>query len=293
MPELPEVEHLRRSLEPVLLGRVIARVRLRRRDVARLDGQLRQGGTRARLSRGLLSGAVITRLERHGKQLAVVADDQRCLCIHLGMSGQLRFVPTGQTLRQENHLHCVWDVQSTGQAAERGRLIFRDPRRFGGLWSYRNETELNAARWRDLGPDALQLTVAHLAAACTHTMRPIKSVLLDQSVVAGVGNIYADESLHAAGIHPGAIASHLREESLRRLLRDLRRILKHAIDAGGSSVRDYRDGRGNAGAFASRHLVYGRKGQPCRRCGDTLASVMLNQRSTVFCPRCQRRPSND
>jgi formamidopyrimidine-DNA glycosylase len=283
VPELPEIEHLRRTLEPVLVGASVTRVRLLRADVLRA----RLAGTGGRLwaaARSLLGGARIEVLSRHGKELAVVAHDGRVLCIHLGMSGQLRFVPAGSPLPRRDHVHCQWLVHSPAGA---GRLVFRDPRRFGGLWGYATVGALRRERWARLGPDALDVAPAVIRQALARTRRPVKAALLDQRLIAGVGNIYADEALFAAGVHPLTPACRLDPAASRRLAAALRAILRRAIRWGGSSLRDYVDATGGPGRFAARHKVYGRASLPCVRCGSTLEGRQVGQRTTVFCPGCQ------
>ena len=288
LPELPEIAHLKRSLEPRLLGAVVRAVSLHRPDIVR---------NRSRRPRRheLLGGQTIGRLERHGKELAVVAESGPVLCIHLGMSGQLWFCPGGERLGRRDHVHCVWRIASTPRPgahakSEGGRLVFRDPRRFGGLWIFPSIEDLRALRWSRLGPDALSLDARTLAARLGKTARPIKTALLDQRVVAGIGNIYADEILFAARIHPLRPAGRLRRPALDTLAAAIRQTLRLATRAGGSTIRDYVDGGGRRGRFTTRHRVYGRAGEPCARCHRTLRPIRLAQRATVFCPACQRPP---
>ena len=273
MPELPEVDHLRRSLEPVLAGAVVGRVQLRRADIVRTAPPARLA------ARSLLQGLRIAGLSRHGKELAIVTEDGRSICVHLGMSGQLWFCPHGRRLARHDHVHCVWRLETP-----RGRLVFRDPRRFGGLWTYESFADLQSARWDRLGPDALTVDARTLRRRLARTRRVIKVSLLDQRVIAGIGNIYADEILFAARLHP---ASRVPADRCRLLARSIRQVLSQAIAAGGSTIRDYMDGRGQPGSYARQHKVYGRAGQPCRRCDTPLETRSLGQRTTVFCPGCQ------
>ncbi|MFI4898019.1 MAG: bifunctional DNA-formamidopyrimidine glycosylase/DNA-(apurinic or apyrimidinic site) lyase [Phycisphaerales bacterium JB059] len=288
MPELPEVESVRRTLDERLVGRRVEAARLFRRDVLvcpgdPLGGFARSGqappDTRVPLRR-LLRGEVIASTERLGKQLALVGDSGNVMLVHLGMSGQLLL--TDRPASAHDHVHAAWTF-------DRGeRLLFRDPRRFGGLWSFPGLEALRAARWDALGPDALTLRGADLAQRLARTRRPVKAVLLDQRAVAGVGNIYADEALFAASIDPARPADRLSPDEARDLARAIRRILRQAIRAGGSTLRDYRTPAGARGSFQLRHRVYARSGLPCRRCGETLESLTLAQRTTVRCPSCQR-----
>lgn len=273
MPELPEIEHLRRSLEPTLPGRRVTGVAVRRRDVVHVPGHA------CSLRAALLGGGKIRHLARHGKQLAIVVHDGRALCVHLGMSGQLIHSPRPPTAA---HVHLRWRLDDGSY------LSFRDPRRFGGVWAFEAEAELREQRWRGLGPDALSLTGATLNAAIRGRQRAIKAALLDQAIVAGVGNIYADEALFTAGIRPDRSCTSLSQHEVNVLARAIRRVLAAAIDGGGSSIRDYVNGAGEPGWFQVHHAVYGRGGQECVRCGRQLASLTLAQRTTVMCPACQR-----
>jgi len=289
MPELPEVERVRRTLEPVLVGASVTDVRAHRRDVVVAPGDPASGWSRSRsgarprrLRRAdLLLGRTIDRVVRHGKQLAIVGAGGPAVCAHLGMSGQLLLHPASSRRALPGHAHVVWTLRG------RGRLIYRDPRRFGGLWVFPSLDELLRARWSRLGPDALVLTPEHLITAATRTRRAIKTMLMDQSVVAGIGNIYADEALFDAGIDPARSAGDLSHEELRRLARSVRRVLKRAVRAGGSTLRDYLDAHGTPGKAQHEHAVYGRASLACRRCGHPLEGLIVGQRSTVRCPCCQ------
>lgn len=305
MPELPEVECIRRDLADTLIGCAIDRATLRRRDVLRIAPNLRGQRRRHGCDAALLVGSTITELDRHGKQLAIIADTGRVLCVHLGMSGQLIWQPApsdttipARTVASNgfaaDHIHCTWRATNSTTGTSAGRLHFRDPRRFGGLWSFATRDDLDTARWDRLGPDALGLTPAdlaeHLARSASGSTRSIKSLLLDQHVIAGVGNIYADEALFAARIDPRSTAGSIDRQSLRRLSQAVRAVLDRAIRHGGSTQRDYRRPNGRNGTFQQRHQVYGRAGQPCVRCGSSLRhwrDGRVSQRSTVGCLSCQ------
>jgi formamidopyrimidine-DNA glycosylase len=300
MPELPEVEVVRRTLGPRVVGRRVIRVVRGRHPVVRPVEQAASGG--------LLQGQRIGELRRHGKQLALVGDSGGpggVVVVHLGMTGTLRYGarsepdsvnpgPGSQSPARWDevprqlagglpgaHVHVVWHLDDGGQ------IVFRDPRRFGGLWVLPDVAELEA-RWQALGPDGLTVTGEALRAATRRTRRAIKAVLLDQSAVAGVGNIYADEALHRARIHPGRDARTLRRPSLERLAGSSVAVLSRAVQAGGSTLRDYVDATGDAGGFQHEHRVYGRSGLPCLTCGARLRMGRLAGRATVWCPACQR-----
>jgi len=289
MPELPEVETIRRALDDRLVGRRVVRAILHRRDMLILPGDPPGGFSRSnteakpkRFTRGrLLQDARIERTLRHGKQLAIAGDDGRTVCVHLGMSGQLLLVQPDDGGESLGHVHAEWAFD------DGTRLLFRDPRRFGGLWSFPSVEDLRRARWDGLGPDGLSLTARQCSRALAATHRPVKGVLLDQSRIAGVGNIYADEALFASGIRPTRPGDSIAKGEASALAREIRAVLRRAIRAGGSSLRDHRTPFGDPGSFQLSHKVYGRAGAPCGRCRTTLKGERLAQRATVFCPACQ------
>ena len=285
MPELPEVENVRRSLAPILLNARITGVRVLRRGFARRGGSARPAGPRA-----LLDGARVRAVERHGKQLAILSDDGRAIAIHLGMTGQLLWTPgrvgVGPGARAD-HVHVSWLVESP---ASTGELRFRDPRRFGGVWTFPSFDALRRSRWSTLGPDALAITPGGLLDAARNSRRAIKALLLDQAVLAGVGNIYADEALFRARVAPHRRADSLLHQEYTDLAAAIRAVLTASIAAGGSTLRDYRDVSGSPGRFQHVHRVYARGGQPCVTCGGVLRRALVAQRTTVWCPSCQRRP---
>lgn len=286
MPELPEVETVRRTLEDRIVGRVIDRVQLLRRDIV----------TGRSSSRDLLVRSRIVELRRKGKQLAIIADalgapprcDRRAMVIRLGMTGQLLALAPGESPRNLDHIHARWLLRArTGSPA--GTLLFRDPRRFGGIFTYDSPAALGQ-EWSGLGPDALDPPRADHPTLdrLWRTKRPIKAALLDQRCIAGVGNIYADEALFRSRIHPMTPAESLEPAARARLLIAVRTTLRRAVAAGGSTIRDYRDASGGNGWFQISHQVYGRAGLPCPACGRLLESCRLAQRTTVYCPECQK-----
>lgn len=289
MPELPEVECVRLALSGRIAGRRVLSVRVRRRDVVR--GECTR--------EALLVGRRIAGIERLGKQLALFgssgveseANGERCVCVHLGMSGVLRCSRQGEgkTGREVGvhgaegkHVHVVWELEGGV------RLEYRDPRRFGGIWTFANRRELWGVRWGKLGPDALRITAEQLHERLRASRRAVKAALLDQSVVAGLGNIYVDELLYRCGIHPKTASGVLGTDRWRVVVEEMRSLLRGAIRSGGSSVRDYVDAKGRRGWFQVRHEVYGRAGQLCVRCGQRLRSLLVGGRTTVYCPRCQK-----
>lgn len=289
MPELPEVETLRRSLEHDLVGRTVARVDIRRRDVVVAPGDPEGGFSRSRSDRPpvrikppwMLRGLTIARLTRRGKQMAVEADTDRgapALVIQLGMTGTVRSLD--DRIRYPAHTHVVWTLEN-GR-----RFAFIDPRRFGGVRALPGGTR---DAWAALGPDALTVRGDEFTARLARTRRAVKAALLDQAVVAGVGNIYADEALFASKIHPETIAAGIPRDAAIRLASNIRRILRDAIGRGGSTIKDYRNSDGEPGGFQAAHQVYGRGGRPCPRCGTILTPSRVAQRATVACGSCQAR----
>ncbi|MBL0871678.1 MAG: bifunctional DNA-formamidopyrimidine glycosylase/DNA-(apurinic or apyrimidinic site) lyase [Phycisphaerales bacterium] len=294
MPELPEVETVRRSLEPHAVGRRV-------RGVEVLRGSVIEGEASAE---ALLVGRVLRGVHRHGKLLMILAESGeaegaasakvggRCLAIHLGMSGQVLVKTTRQELRSLSHVHVVWEVErvdEAGRGVESVWIGFRDPRRFGGVWTFDDEARLREAKLSVMGPDALVIEGGALFEALRRTSRAVKAALLDQRVLAGVGNIYADEALFRSRIDPRTKGRRLARERVEELAAMIRAVLAEAVDARGSTLRDYVDAEGAQGGFALRHAVYGRGGQACTVCGTTLKQITLAQRTTVFCPGCQKR----
>ena len=270
MPELPEIETICRTLRARMVGRRVVAVAVQRADVVR----------GACTDTALGEGQAVNSVERHGKQLAVVMEGG-CVCMHLGMSGSLRFTDINTPPSRANHEHVAWRLSGGGS------LVFRDPRRFGGIWTFASEQQLRRERWARLGPDALIIAPGQLCSRLERTTRPLKSALLDQTVLAGLGNIYVDELLYAAKLHPLTRSCELELYAVKRLVWAMRRLLAQAIDVGGSTLRDYVDAEGRSGKFQDSHRVYGRMGQPCRRCGHYLTGTKVAGRTTTYCPECQ------
>ncbi len=298
MPELPEVECVRRSLERLVVGRPVTAVRVIRPGV--ICGEA--------TPHALLQGDRVERVLRHGKQLALIGQTGRCVCVHLGMSGQLCVMPypdghdskpaplerlspaAGSTTRLElpAHTHVLWQLDH-GQA-----LRFTDPRRFGGLWSFAELNELITQRWSALGPDALSITPSDLHRLLGATQRILKAALLDQQLVAGLGNIYVDELLFGLRLHPHQGAKSIDAKLAKSMVGQMRTLLSRAIERGGSSLRDYVDAQNQPGSQQNHHRVYGRSGERCTRrgCGAVIVSEQVAGRTTAWCPNCQPlRPS--
>ncbi|GAB4260423.1 MAG: bifunctional DNA-formamidopyrimidine glycosylase/DNA-(apurinic or apyrimidinic site) lyase [Pararhodobacter sp.] len=287
MPELPEVETVRRGLAPAMEGRVIARMEVRR------DG-LRWPFPERMAER--LTGARVLRLRRRSKYILGDLDSGETMLIHLGMSGRMTvsglaaaFVP-GRFHHDhpapEKHDHVVFHMESGA------RVTFNDPRRFGALDLIATERAEAHPLLAALGPEPLgnAFSASVLARALAGRRGPIKTLLLDQRIVAGLGNIYVCEALHRSGIHPARAGGRVGTSRLERLVAEIRAVLSEAIDAGGSSLRDYRQAGGELGYFQHDFRVYDREGTPCPTggCGGTIRRIVQGGRSTYYCPRCQR-----
>ncbi len=270
MPELPEVETIARDLRHDLVGRRIVDVEVRwERTVATPPA--------AELKAALV-GLQIMGADRRGKFLLFPLSQGRTLLIHLRMTGQLHVVDAAAPL--DAHTHLVLTLDS-GR-----RLIFRDMRKFGRVYVTSNPAEVLG----ELGPEPLNpdFTSQQLAARLAGRKAPIKSLLLDQRVVAGIGNIYADEILFKAFIDPRRPGRDLLPNDVARLHTATRQVLAQAIFDRGSSLQNYRRPGGAAGQNQERHQVFRRTGKSCPRCGATIERIVIGQRSTHFCPQCQR-----
>ena len=291
MPELPEVETTRRQIAPLLVGRTVAEVRTTRPSYFFL--------TPPRRLRRALAGRRVAGLERRGKYLIGGLDDGSRLVLHLGMTGQLfssaatsprllraadRAVLTPEAQRRfapDEHTHLRLRFRDAGP-----EVWLRDARKFGKvLWLAPGE---QSERLDRLGVDALEVSGALLFAASRGRAVAIKNLLLDQAVIAGVGNIYADEALFGAGVRPMRRAGRVSREECRRIAAALRRVLERSIETGGSSISDYVAPDGADGAYQDERRVYARGGEPCRACGTRVRRIVIGQRSAHYCPKCQR-----
>jgi formamidopyrimidine-DNA glycosylase len=272
MPELPEVETVVRDLRPLLVGSSIASVKAGPR-------QLRTRWSKAWGRR--VAGCRVKTIRRRGKWILVDLAPEGVLVLHLGMTGQLTVVPHDRT--GVDHVHLVFRLDN----GER-ELQFRDVRRFGSATLYADENAWTESLGTPLGPEPFEMERLSWRQALARTDRCMKAVLLDQRVVAGVGNIYADESLFLARIHPEQTASTLTAARAERLRRAIQETLRRAIAGRGSTIRDYVGGSGLNGAYQDALAVYGRTGEPCIRCRTTIERIRLAGRSTHFCPKCQR-----
>lgn len=264
MPELPEVETVVRSIAP-LKGRRIVSAEFTCLRILR-------GGDPDRMAASL-AGRRITGIKRYGKFILASLDTGAYLMIHLGMTGKLLLGGSAG-----KHTHAILTL-------DRGVLLYDDSRQFGCI-EYCEQFPARVAR---LGPEPLEITFEDFAVGLKNRKTRIKALLLNQTFLRGVGNIYADEALFRAGIHPEAIASKIRGERARRLHGAIVEVLTQAIEAGGSSISDYVDAQGRKGFFQFDHRVYQRTGEPCVSCGAKVRRVLIAQRSSHFCPSCQKR----
>lgn len=283
MPELPEVETVRRGLVPVMEGARITRAQVNRPD-------LRWPFPPALADR--LTGRRIERLRRRSKYLLADLDDGETLLMHLGMSGRILVSgdPLGRFVHDhpapEKHDHVVLDME-TG-----ARITFNDPRRFGAMDLMPTAAAESHRLLARLGPEPLgnDFHEAHLVAALRGRKSPVKALLLDQRIVAGLGNIYVCEALYRARISPRRQARRISAARIARLVPAIRQVLTDAIEAGGSSLRDYRQADGELGYFQHSFDVYGREGAECRTpgCPGLIARAVQAGRSSFYCPSCQR-----
>jgi formamidopyrimidine-DNA glycosylase len=273
VPELPEVESIRRQLEPVLIGRRFDRVEI-------ADPRLVRPEEPAEVA-AELEGERVAAVERRGKYLIVRFESGRVLLIHLRMTGSLRHAP-GETLEDDPHRRAVVRLDDGSDVG------YRDVRRFG-TWVLLEAGETESYLDTRVGEEPLgkAFTVGRLAKQLGRKRAPVKSALLDQRTLAGLGNIYVDEALWRARIHPLRPAESLDSAELRRLHRGIRRALEHGLARQGSTLRDYALPDGASGAMQDEFKVYGRGGEPCERCGSLIAKTRVAGRGTWFCPACQ------
>ncbi len=276
MPELPEVETIARTLAGDIESATFEDVDVRHE--CSLEQPAEEFANRLR-------GRRILKVGRRGKLLMLLLDDGYIFVCHLRMTGRLYVPQAGDA--PDTHTHLVFTMKGADGVAF--PLYFKDVRKFGAC---RVQTPAELAQWpfyARLGPEPLEMSAEDLAGRLRDKRGRIKAVLLDQTVIAGLGNIYVDEALFRAGIRPDAQASSLSKKRIERLFEAVQDVLREAIEGCGSSIRDYVDGRGNAGSFQNCFRVYGRAGQPCLTCGAPLVKTTVAGRTTVFCRHCQKK----
>ena len=290
MPELPEVETVRRGLQPALEGRRLTRVEVRRGDL-RIPFPPRFAER--------LTGRTVATLRRRAKYILADLDGGETLICHLGMSGRFTIHGAEAPKRPGRFAHTPGDGSGTGkhdhvviETEDGTRIVYTDHRRFGLMTLAATADLERHALFAELGSEPLDagFTASVFAMALRGKKTPIKSALLDQRVVAGVGNIYACEALFRARISPKRLAGRVQDDRAAALAAAIRSVLKDAIAAGGSTLRDYAHADGELGYFQHRFAVYDREGQPCpgKRCGGTIKRIIQAGRSTFYCPTCQR-----
>lgn len=274
MPELPEVETIRRTLLPLVAGKTIEEVRVFWPNIVRHPQDPAAFAAR-------LAGQTVRGIDRRGKFLKFLLD-RDMLISHLRMEGRYTVARSDEPL--EPHTHVVF------RFTDGSELRYRDVRKFGTMHVYAKEEADRRPPLDQLGPEPLSpaFSPAVLAEKAAKTKRTVKALLLDQTVVAGFGNIYVDEALFRAGILPGRPAASLTDEELARLHEEMVATIGEAVMKGGSTVRTYVNTQGEAGTFQHRLFVYGRKGEPCKRCGAPIEKTVVAGRGTHYCPRCQR-----
>ncbi|HJW40402.1 MAG TPA: bifunctional DNA-formamidopyrimidine glycosylase/DNA-(apurinic or apyrimidinic site) lyase [Rhizomicrobium sp.] len=289
MPELPEVETVRLGLRPAMEGYRLTHVETRR-------GDLRVPFPND--FAGRLTGRRVKRLRRRAKYILGDLDDGETLVIHLGMSGRMSVHTGGSARKLGNYVHDMGEVTVGHDKHDHvvmdtdapARIVFNDHRRFG-LMLLVETTELEEHKlFKGLGVEPLseEFNAAYLRAALRSKKTPIKSALLDQRVIAGLGNIYVCEALFRAGISPKRLAGKVTKEQSAKLTTAIKTVLRQAIKAGGSSLRDHKRTDGELGMFQHNFAVYGREGEPCPGCKGTIKRIVQAGRSTFYCPKCQR-----
>ena len=270
MPELAEVETTRLGILPHIQGKVIAKIIIRQH-------QLRWPVPRELMT--LLPGKQFTTVQRRGKYL-LFSTDSGTMIVHLGMSGCLRIVNVDEPVRKHDHVDIIFE---TG-----GCLRYTDPRRFGSIhWTTADTNQHKLLR--QLGPEPLSsaFNPRYLLRQAQNRRVCIKTFIMNSQIVVGVGNIYATESLFRAKIHPLQIAADLSEQQAQLLVQSIKNVLRAAIKQGGTTLRDFRKSDGRPGYFRQHLQVYGKAGKLCSVCSTQLKLLRINQRSTVFCPKCQ------
>jgi formamidopyrimidine-DNA glycosylase len=279
MPELPEVENIALGLREVVIEKEVISVWVQTPIVLKGPGRPQW---RAFLKS--LSGERITAVQRRAKRLILMLGETRALVVQLGMTG--KFLIRGRAAKRHKHTRMVLALEGLGE------VHFIDTRRFGRIWLFpefdttQTDAAMETAGMGALGPEAPNITRRQFA-ACMQSARAVKALLLDQTRIAGLGNIYVDESLFAAGIHPSRRAESLNPEEIVHLHREIKAVLRRAIQAGGTTFNDYRNAYGDMGRFRSRLQVYGRAGEPCRACAAPIERLVLGGRGTHICPCCQ------
>lgn len=283
MPELPEVENIRRGLDK-LKGQKILRVFVLQPQIVSGKGNLRKSSSRKteEFTEGL-NGEIIKSVERRGKNLLFQTKSGKIVLAHLKMTGQFLFDPQ-KTAEPGKHTRIIFELSG-------GNLFYNDIRRFGYVLYFPSRSALHdTGHFEKMGLDPFnpKFTLGFLRQALAKKNSGLKTILMGQEIVSGIGNIYADEISYRAGILPSKKASSLTRDETRNLYRSIKHILSDAIKHKGSTIRDYKLASGEEGGFAKMHKVYGRAGEPCFNCQTKLAKSVIGSRTTVFCENCQK-----
>lgn len=274
MPELPEVETVKKTLQQLITGKKIEDVRVTWPKMIKHPDD-------AFVFCERLRGQTFQDVQRRGKFLKFILDED-VLVSHLRMEGRYQLAEKNESVDKHTHVIFVF--------GDGTQLRYRDVRKFGTMHLFDKGTEEKRLPLSQLGPEPLgrKFTTEYLAERFRKTSRNVKAVLLDQTVVAGIGNIYVDESLFRARIHPESTANKVSDQAVSRLHRAIRKTLREAVAQGGSTVRSYVNGQGQMGMFQQSLFVYARKGEPCSTCGTEVKKMVVAGRGTHYCPKCQR-----
>jgi formamidopyrimidine-DNA glycosylase len=281
MPELPEVETVVRGLKETILGRIIEKVRTNAPATSIVIGPSLKRSSFNKI----LEGRQITDVTRRGKNILINLSDNITLWTHLKMTGRYLFVPDNMPIAK--HDLAVFDFVEKSKK-DKHHLRFNDTRRFGRLRLFRTGEVLQQKGLVELGPEPLEISADDFVQLFRSANRMIKPALLDQSFLAGIGNIYADESLHAAKIHPRKLTNRISARKLQTLHREIRKVLTRAIKHMGTSVDSYQGVNGQPGTFQKFLKAYGHDGHPCQYCRHKIVREKIGSRSAHFCPHCQR-----
>jgi formamidopyrimidine-DNA glycosylase len=283
MPELPEVETVVRQLRDILTGETIAKVRV----TAPPSSTVVSPSLAPKTFDRVLRGKRVLAVERRGKNILIRLSGRLTLWVHLKMTGHFFWLE--RTAPVDKHDLVVFDLKSSLNGAG-NHLRFNDYRRFGRLRVYRDDELFAQKGLADLGPEPLEISANEFVARCRRRPRMLKPALLDQSFLAGIGNIYADESLYASRLHPKRLTTSVSRPKLIELHGHIQRLLRKSIRLMGTTVDTYSGVNGQVGDFQNYLLVYDREGEPCDRCGARVVREKIGSRSAHYCPRCQRPP---
>jgi formamidopyrimidine-DNA glycosylase len=271
MPELPEVETIVKGLQKTVVGRKIKSINVIFPGIVKQETEkFRKNAEKTK----------IVKVRRRGKYILIDLSNGKTILAHLGMTGNFLLVKSSSPWNKHDHLIIRFYENHK-------ELRYNDQRKFGKLKSFPTCKEENVSELKKLGPESLNISASDFVDLFEKRKGRIKSALLNQQIIAGLGNIYADESLFEAKIHPAQRIDKLSPPRLKRLHQAIQKILRKAIKAGGSSIENYYDINGEVGSFQLQHKVYGREGLPCKKCGTEIKRIKISQRSSYFCPKCQ------